>query len=219
MTINHHPDEDMLAAYAVGALDLGQHVAIATHLASCESCRGFVRTCECVGGALLEDAMLEDGTPAALAEGALERALDRLDDKAPAAAPKMRTAADLPAALPGFVKGYAFGSWRWVAPSIHVRAIALPEPSPTRVLLLRSAPGTRLIHHEHTGVELTCVLTGAFEHQGGRYGPGDFDLGDPSVEHEPHIEAGPPCICLVAMQGDLKLTGLIGRLMQPFVRL
>jgi putative transcriptional regulator len=222
MTINHHPDEEMLAAYAAGALDLGQHVAIATHLASCATCRGFVRACESVGGAMLEDATLEDGAPAALAAGALQRALNRLDGATPAAAARTRPAAlaeDLPPGLPGFVKGYAFGPWRWVAPSIHVRAIALPEPSPTRVLLLRSAPGTRLVHHEHTGVELTCVLTGAFAHEGGRYGPGDFDLGDPSVEHEPHIEAGPPCICLVAMQGDLKLTGLIGRMMQPFVRL
>jgi putative transcriptional regulator len=216
MTITHHPDEEMLAAYAAGALDLGQHVAMATHLAACPRCRAFSRAFECVGGA-----MLEEEAPAALDEGALACALRRLDAPAPARVktPPAPLADDLPPGLPSFVKGYAFGSWRWIAPRIHVRAIALPEPSPTRVLLLRSAPGTKLIHHEHTGVELTCVLTGAFEHEGGRYGPGDFDLGDPSVEHEPHIEEGPPCICLVAMQGDLKLTGLLGRMMQPFVRL
>ena len=213
MTITHHPDEEMLAAYAAGALDLGQHVAVATHLAACGRCRAFSRACECVGGA-----MLEDEAPAALAEGALDRALRLLDAPAPAASARTQPLADdLPPGLPAFVKGYDFGPWRWIAPRIHVRAIALPEPSPTRVLLLRSALGTKLIHHEHTGVELTCVLTGAFSHEGGRYGPGDFDLGDPSVEHEPHIEAGPPCICLVAMQGDLKFGGLVGRLMQPFV--
>ena len=164
--------------------------------------------------------MLDEEARATLAEGALERALTRLDAPAPATASRpILPADDLPPGLPRFIKGYTLGSWRWVAPRIHVRAIQLPEPSPTRVFLLRSAPGTSLVHHEHTGIELTCVLTGAFAHEGGRFGPGDFDLGDPSIEHEPRVETGPPCICLVAMHGDLKLSGLLGRLMQPFVRL
>jgi len=219
MTITHHPDEAMLAAYSAGTLDLGQHVAIATHLASCARCRGFARDCERVGGALLDEE-----TPAALGQGALDRALALLDAPAPPArtpAPGPRAGdlpPDLPPGLPRFVEGYAFGPWRWVAPRIHMRAIELPEASPTRVFLLRSAPGTKLLQHEHTGVELTCVLKGAFAHEGGRFGPGDFDLGDPTIEHEPHVEAGPDCVCLVAMQGDLKLAGVLGWLMQPFVR-
>lgn len=55
MTIQHHPDESMLAAFAAGTLDPGQHVAIATHLVSCPHCRGFVRSMEHVGGAVLSD--------------------------------------------------------------------------------------------------------------------------------------------------------------------
>ena len=81
MTIAHHPDEELLAAYAAGALDLGQRVAIATHLAACESCRGWVRAMEQVGGALISDM-----APAALAEGALARTLARIDEPAPPAA-------------------------------------------------------------------------------------------------------------------------------------
>ena len=27
------------------------------------------------------------------------------------------------------------------------------------------------------------------------------------------------CICLIAMQGDLKLNGMIGRLLQPLIRM
>ena len=53
MTIAHHPDEDLLAAFAAGGLDLGQRVAIATHLAACESCREWNRAMERVGGALI----------------------------------------------------------------------------------------------------------------------------------------------------------------------
>jgi putative transcriptional regulator len=76
-----------------------------------------------------------------------------------------------------------------------------------------------MLQHTHTDLELTCVLSGAFSHAGGRYGPGDFDLGDDTVEHQPIVEPGEPCVCLVAMQGNLQFKGLIGRVMQPFVRL
>ena len=76
-----------------------------------------------------------------------------------------------------------------------------------------------MLRHTHTALEMTCVLTGAFHHAGGRFGPGDFDLGDETVHHEPHVDDGEDCVCLVAMQGQLRLEGLIGRLVQPFVRL
>ena len=213
MSIEHHPSEEMLAAYAAGALDLGQHVAVATHLTACPHCRDWARAMERVGGALLAEA-----TPGALAQGALERALARLDEPAP---PTRRRAPveDLPPGLPKFVRGYRFGAWRWVAPRVSLRPIVLPEPGPTRVFLLKSAANTGMLPHAHTGPEMTCVLTGAFAHDGGRYGPGDFDFGDETVHHEPRVEAGEDCVCLVAMQGGLRYSGWLGRLMQPFLRL
>jgi len=33
------------------------------------------------------------------------------------------------------------------------------------------------------------------------------------------IDGDEECICLVAMEGQLKLSGVLGRLMQPFVRI
>ena len=85
--------------------------------------------------------------------------------------------------------------------------------------MLKSGPGTKMLQHTHTGVEMTCVLSGAFRQDGSRYGPGDFDLGDETINHQPIVEGGQDCICLVAMQGELRLNGLLGRIMQPFVRL
>jgi putative transcriptional regulator len=76
-----------------------------------------------------------------------------------------------------------------------------------------------MLEHTHTGIEMTCVLSGAFSQDGDHYGPGDFDLGDETVDHQPIVDEGRDCICLVAMQGKLRLNGLLGRIMQPFVRL
>lgn len=215
MTIHHHPSDVTLAAYAAGTLDQGQRMAIATHIGGCSHCRAFVRAMEHVGGIVLERL-----PPAAMLPGALARVMDRLDDAEPRPI-RIAPPADLDdiPGLPDMVRRCRAGSWRWIGPGVHMRPIMLPPSSPTRVFLLKAAPGTRMLQHSHTELEMTCVLAGAFGHEGGRFGPGDFDFGDEHVDHTPVVEHGEDCICLVAMRGELRLSGLIGRLMQPFVRL
>lgn len=216
MKIHHHPPEELLTAYAAGLLDLGQHVAVATHLVGCARCRDAVRTMEYVGGAVLAGL-----PPTAMSSGAfasVEARLDRL--VAATTSPPRRAAglADVPG-LPPFVREYAAGPWRWIAPKVHLRPLQLPEASSTRVFLLKSRPGTKMIEHTHTGFEMSCVLTGSFVHAGGHFGPGDFDLGDGDDDHEIMIDLQDDCICLIAMQGDLKLNGVIGGLLQPLIRM
>ena len=76
-----------------------------------------------------------------------------------------------------------------------------------------------MLEHSHTGTDLTCVLKGSFRHQGGNYGPGDFDFGDGAVDHQPVVGGEEPCLCLVSMTGDLRMNGFFGRLIGPFVRI
>ena len=216
MSIEHHPSEELLAAFAAGTLDHGQHIAIATHLASCPQCRTFMHSMEQVGGNVLASL-----APVAMSSGALARVEARLNEPArpvPAALVTRVPDTEVPG-LPKFVRRYRFGNWKWIAPSVHLRPIELPYPSDTRVFLLKSGPGTKMLDHTHTGIEMTCVLSGAFRQDGSHYGPGDFDMGDDTIDHQPIVEAGQDCICLVAMQGQLRLNGLLGRIVQPFVRL
>jgi len=216
MTIQHHPDDSMLVGFTAGTLDLGQHAAIATHLLSCPRCRRLAHTMEQVGGGVLANL-----PPAPMSTDALVRVEARLTEPIDVAngGPVPTTlGADVPG-LPKFVRRYPIGKWQWVAPRVHLRRIVLPEESKTRVFLLRSGPGTKMLEHAHAGVEMTCVLSGAFKHAGGYFGPGDFDLGDETVDHRVVVDEAADCICLVAMQGDLRLNGLLGRIMQPFVRL
>ena len=217
MTIVHHPPDELLTAFAAGMLDLGQHIAVATHLTGCQHCRRVARAMEHVGGGVLT------ALPAtAMSPGALAAVETRLDGLAPAVATGLRKAAtgitDVPG-LPPFVRDYPSSSWKWIAPKVHLRPIRLPEASATRVFLLKSQPGTKMIEHTHTGFEMTCILTGSFAHAGGHFGPGDFDFGDGATDHEVMIDSSEDCICLVAMQGELKLNGIIGRLLQPLIRM
>jgi len=216
MNIEHHPTDEILAAFTAGILDHGQHIAVATHLVKCRQCRDFVSSMEQVGGAVLTKL-----PPAAMSNSALDETEARLNESAPVAVAKTTPVlreTEIPG-LPEFVRRYQFGRWKWIAPSVYVRPIELPHTSSTRVFLLKSRPGTKMIQHTHTGVEMTCVLSGAFRQDDIQYGPGDFDLGDETIDHWPVVEPGKECICLVAMQGELRLKGLIGRIVQPFVRL
>jgi putative transcriptional regulator len=216
MTIHHHPSGELLTAFAAGLLDLGQHIAVATHLVGCPHCRRTVRAMEHVGGAVLTGL-----PPTAMSGGAFANVEARLNELVPASARSTRDAAglaDVPG-LPNFVREYPASSWKWIAPKVHLRPIQLPAASATRVFLLKSRPGTKMIEHTHTGFEMSCVLSGSFVHAGGHFGPGDFDLGDGTVDHEIMVDSSDDCLCLVAMQGDLKLNGMIGLLLQPLIRM
>jgi len=201
--IKHHPKTETLAAYAAGTLDEGRRVVAAEHLQRCAHCRSAIADFETAGGI-----MLEDIEPVAMAAGARDAVLRRLDG--PMAAP---TAAKM-------LKDYPAGAWRWIAPGLYLRSVQIPKgENSARVFMLRGAPGTKLPQHKHTGTELTCILSGAFIHEGGHYGPGDCDDADEADTHSPVIAAGEDCICVVAMQGNIVFQSALGRLIQPFVRL
>ena len=52
-----------------------------------------------------------------------------------------------------------------------------------------------------------------------RIGPGDFEEADGEVHHRPRTVSSEPCLCVVALDGQIRLDGWIGALLQPFVRL
>ena len=212
MSVTHHPSPELLAGFAAGTLDAGEHLAVAVHASGCSTCRRLLRAVEGIGGSTL--GAIE---PARMKAGAFEAVLARLDQSPPLpSAPADNFADDN---LPEILRHYRIGRRRRVAPGVSMRPIELPGPSRSRAFLLQSNPGTHMLEYTHTGTELTCVLQGSFSHEGGRFGPGDFDFGDETLDHQPIVGDGEPCLCLVAMTGDLRMNGFFGRLISPFVRL
>jgi putative transcriptional regulator len=210
MTITHHPSDMTLAAFAAGTLDEGRALVVSTHLVGCPVCRGAVRTFEQARGVMLQDAL-----PVAMAADALERALRAIS--ADASEQQFRSDAVEGQGAYRFA-AYPLGPWRRIGGGLRWRSVGVPAEQGTRVFMLKAAPGIRIPHHAHAGIEWTCVLQGAFRHDLGRYGAGDFDEADEAVEHRPVVEDDEECICLVALQGQIQLKGWVGRLVQPFVR-
>lgn len=213
MKITHHPPEELLAKFAAGALDEAEHLVVAVHASLCPHCARFAGAIEYLAGEAIEH-----GEPAQLADHAFEAVMARIDAVRPAPS-RATVPPDADEDLPEILRRCRIGKRRRVAPGVSLRPILLAEGAASRAFLLQSAPGTRMLEHSHTGNELTCVLKGSFSHHGGDFRPGDFDYGDDSVDHQPLVGSEGPCLCVVAMTGDLHMNGFLGRLIGPFVRL
>ena len=216
--------EEMLLAYATGALNEPLSLVVASHLALNPASRAEVKAYEQVGGALLED--LE---PAALADGALERTLELIrlipQDETSASeqicAPVKPQPADgltLPSALRGYIgPDIEALDWKTVLRGVEEAEFSVGREG-ARTRLMRIAPGAGAPRHTHGGMEVTLVLEGAYRDASGRYARGDVQVADDGVEHAPVAEASGTCLCLVVSDAPIRLTGFFGRLLNPFIR-
>ncbi|WP_118133014.1 ChrR family anti-sigma-E factor [Oceanicella sp. SM1341] len=211
MNVLHHLDDATILRYASGDLDEAFAVVVASHLAMCPACRRAVRLAEELGGSLLEDT-----EETALAPRALEQVLARLDTPAPA--PRLAEAepGDVPQPLRRYI-GPRLDDvpWKTVAPGIRRHRIRTGSASP--LYMLHIGPGKAVPEHGHGGAEMTLILSGAYSDALGRFGPGDIADLDEHVEHQPRVEPGAPCICLVATERPTRFKGLVSRLLQPLV--
>ncbi|MEG1453547.1 cadmium/peroxide/UV radiation responsive anti-sigma factor ChrR [Brevundimonas sp.] len=211
-TAAHNPSEERLLAYAAGTLSPPEAVVVATHLALRPANDAWVRRLQSVGGDFLEKTR-----PTALSDGALARAIARIDNDTGEAriTPPLNDMPELPEPL----RRYALGPWRWIGPGMRVRDVHAPRDGDCRVILLKIDSGRETPRHTHGGVELTCVLSGAYATETHRFDVGDLEEADEDVLHRPRVVSDEPCLCVVALDGQILLDGWFGRLMQPFVRL
>lgn len=217
----HHPGEDLLLSYAAGSLSQAASLAIATHLALCPDCRRQVNQLEVIGGELLESV-----EPASVSEALFSQVMSGI------ATPEVSSAAALPSVPTPAAAGRTIPvlpeplrSWlgtdlagvRWSRVMNGVDEVRIPcQGGTARLLRIRS--GKAMPRHTHRGTELTLVLNGAFADSAGHFERGDFAATDGSVDHQPVADPGADCICLAVTDAPLRLTGMLGRLLNPFIR-
>ena len=214
--IEHQTVDDLLLAHAAGALPEPLALIVATHLALNPAARARYRRYEAVGGVLLETI-----EPEALACDAWARAEACLDAEHPEP-PRHHHA--MPAGdltLPRPLRDYLpapLGGLRWRSYGA-VAEIGLPLEAPGySTTLVRVRAGRQVPQHTHEGRELTLVLDGAFHDETGRYGRGDLAIADGSLDHRPTADASRDCLCLTVTDAPRRLTGSIGRWLNPFIR-
>jgi putative transcriptional regulator len=214
MTIRHHFPDPMLMAYAAGELPEAFALIVATHVSLCDECRARAEAFDALGGAVLEDVV------ETMADSGLAACLARIDalPQANARAPR-RGDGLLPAPLVDYIGG-GLDAVKWRPLGLGAKQAVLRTSDAGAVVRLLAIPGgVAMPNHSHDGQELTLVLQGAFRDQTDRFGPGDVELADDSLQHTPVAEAGQTCICLAATTAPLKFNTLLPRLAQSFFRI
>jgi putative transcriptional regulator len=208
--IHHHPDDELLLAYAAGVADEAVSLIVATHMSYCAACQLRGKTLDALGGALLQDL-----APAPLAAGALDATLARLDQATPYERPRRAVSRD---GTPDVLRAYIGGDlrdvrWRQMGPRLSYAPLFRRGGVSAR--LLRGTPGADSGTHSHAGLEYTVVLQGGFTDITGNYGPGDLQVMADGMSHNVVVDPGEDCINLAVTTGRLKFDSLLQRIAAP----
>ena len=214
--IKHHPSDETLFRFANGSLEPGPRIIVAVHVGGCAICASRISEFEAVGGSLMYNIEPDDMEPSALDHVMAKIEIDEAGRDRLAVRPRLPRA-DVGIRLPQVLDDCGIGPWRWIGPGVRWSRVTLPGDDNANVMLLKVTAGRKLPEHTHTGYEYTHVLKGSFSDARGRYGPGDLDEADDDVQHQPIVDKDGECICIAALEGQMKLRGFFGRLIQPLI--
>ena len=212
--IKHHLSEDLLMRYSNGTLCEAFSLAVATHISMCDDCRAALESYEAMGGALLDvsdpEEMGDDSFESVMAlirnqPGQITESAEKVES-------------DVPSALSDYIGG-SLKDIKWRPIGLGVKQSLLKTSGNSTARLLYIPAGTAVPHHSHNGNELTLVLKGAFEDEVARFGPGDVEMADEDLDHQPIAVEGEDCICLAVTDAPLKFQTFIHKLVQPFLKI
>jgi putative transcriptional regulator len=215
LNIDHHLDAATIVAHAAGTLDEAFNVVVASHIAWCPTCREAARHSALLGGEILGSL---EGTSVSV--NCRSKTLSMLDTATLHRFPKSPPSrSEVPDPLGRLLGGVALADLKWKrrAPGLALYDLPLSETSNARLFLMRIAPGSAMPEHGHGGEEITLILSGAYNDKFGRYAQGDVADLDESIEHQPIVETGLACICLVATEAPTRFKSWPARLLQPMI--
>lgn len=212
--IKHHLTDDLLMAYAAGALPEAFDLMVATHLSLCDHCRARAESFDAVGGCVLE----EQPASAQMGSDSLAATMALIAKGAPMSKPARAKCTVLPTPLHDYVGGDV-NTIKWKPIGMGVRQAILPTTREATARLLFIPAGVAVPDHSHHGTELTMVLQGAFSDEVDRFARGDVEIADQDLHHTPTADISEDCICLAVTDAPLKFSKLMPRLLQPFLRI
>jgi len=226
MSVSHHLTDETIHDYATGGLTRPMETLVACHLTVCQHCRGRAQMADGIGGKLFEN--LDPVAPRVSALDLIARSASSPTGMADSHS-EPRQAHSTTGASDPIVEGVPrpLGRllpapleqlrWRRVAPGIKQYKLDDQHRRNGAFQLLHLAPGAVLSEHSHNDRELTFLVQGSYRDSIGRFKAGDIADLDGSIEHQPVVDSEEPCIALIATQSPVHYSGMIGKIMQPFV--
>jgi putative transcriptional regulator len=211
--ITHCPKDDLLVSYSAGALGESWSLAVGSHVHLCKEFSDDVALGEKIGGSLLSDL-----APIAL-EKSLDALLDRLGDQEPIGeAVNQEQDALIPSPLCDYI-GDSLDDLEWSMVGNGITQHLIETSDSGQARLLRIPSGTALPEHEHSGRELTLVISGGYKDDSGSYSRGDMADIDDGLGHQPIADEGEDCVCLIVTDTPIKFKGILPRILQPFIKI
>ena len=213
------PDE-WIVAYAAGTLSEAKATLVATHISFHPELKEKLRLAEDIGGELLhssEKISVSDDMFEKI-EAMLDKPIADAEHSSVQPLQNMMHNKSIPAPLKDYV-GLTGKKPKWhvMGPGLRQAKLCKGENG-ERLWLLKAKGGTAMPQHDHNGQEMTLVLQGSYHVGETRYGVGDLEIAADHIEdHEPMIDSGEDCICLVVTEAPIKLKSMLARIAQPFI--
>lgn len=223
MNITHHLTDETIQDYSAGSLSMPMETLIACHLTVCSKCRHRAEMADLVGGSVLGE--VEPAPVALSASDLISRAAAMPDHSAPSTS-RVSGEGNPESAVSGVPRPLARLlptqlselDWRRIGPGIKQHNLSSQPRKFGAFQLLHLDPGVVLSAHSHNDRELTYLVQGSYKDEVGRFQMGDIADLDGHVEcHQPVVDSEEPCIALIATHSPVTYSGMVGKIMQPFV--
>jgi putative transcriptional regulator len=217
----HHPDDNLLTEFSAGTLDMAQAIAVSAHLHYCPYCRNKVEKMNNIGAALFTmsepDDTKENNTLS------FETLMEHIDNTEPHVLEDTGSIAsrEYSSSFPTVVQKILAQQklhWKRVTSGLKAANLASGQ-NKYGVYLQKIAAGHQVPQHDHRGNEITVVLRGSISDEDGVYQTGDFILKSIGDVHTPRASSNEDCLCLSIQQAPVRLTSILGRFVNPFLRI
>lgn len=237
--IHFHPDDNLLTEYASGSLDWALALSMKTHLSMCPQCRTRVDELITLGAVLLDTqnvahaqldepqikdserfAKLMNKIKAKSAEQSQKAPIDNTEQTPSNRSekrPSNSALEGLPPIVQTLIKSEKTLNWKRLSPSLKQARLATGQDK-YEVSLHKIRKGGKVAEHDHGGTEITVILHGAFSDENGSYSKGDFLRREPGDKHRPTASQDQDCICLSIVEAPVVITGIMGRVINPFLK-
>ena len=229
--IKHHPDDNMLTEYSSGSLAWALGISVAAHIQLCPHCRQRVDQLNKLGGTILTNSIAERVEP-----NTFTNLMDKIRAQPSAPSAEKISAAPtanyvqqqaktkqqdpmfshMPKVITKLLPGDGKLKWRRASSTLKTAQLKTGQTQ-YEVAFQKISSGGKVLEHDHSGLEVTLVLFGSFSDENGIYTKGDFLVRTPGEVHRPTATLNEDCLCLSVCEAPVKITGLWGKVINPFL--
>lgn len=222
---NYHPSDNTLVEFSAGNLDWALSIIVSAHLQFCPECKRKIQELNAIGGSTLlqteavdvnDNCFTEVMNKINLTPQNIGGDTTTLGHSATSPPQESDRAQALPKVVQKLIPSDKPLKWSAVAP--HLKSAKLETGQHKyEVCFHKIKKGGKVAEHDHRGLEVTLVLEGSFSDAEGNYSPGDYLVREPGDVHRPMAAQDQDCLCLSVVEAPVKVTGLLGKIINPFL--